>query len=129
MLELSTPFEKFPEKFKNLLLYGEAGKGGKNWVPRHSRLLKQSLEDGASNTYRDWLLDFMSATRMSDLFVECACAPESLAVKVNSMSIAGLHQSVGRSFSGRCAKDQIGWTGRTHCGRIVHESWNGCSFE
>src|SRR5215813_9726784 len=27
--ELSTPFEKFPDKIQNLLLYGEAGKGGK----------------------------------------------------------------------------------------------------
>jgi len=27
--ELSTPFEKFPEKIQNLLLYGEAGKAEK----------------------------------------------------------------------------------------------------
>ena len=27
--DLTTPFEKFPQKIQNLMLYGEAGKGGK----------------------------------------------------------------------------------------------------
>ena len=49
--------------------------------------LKQNLEESSSEGYRDWLMDHMSAT-------ECpAChgkrlRPESLAVKVNGMSIA-----------------------------------------
>jgi excinuclease ABC subunit A len=118
--ELSTPFEKFPEKIQNLLLYGEAGKGGKTGFRGVLGYLKQSLEECASNTYRDWLLDFMSAT-------ECpAChgmrlRPESLAVKVNGMSIAdftGL--SVARSLEA-ARKIQLGGREELIAGRIVHE--------
>jgi len=118
--ELNTPFEKFPEKIQNLLLYGEAGKGGKTGFNGILGYLKQSLEESTSDGYREWLLDFMSAT-------ECmACRgrrlrPESLAVKVNDMSIAdftGL--SVARSLE---VARKIKLSGREEiiAGRIVHE--------
>ena len=118
--ELSTPFEKFPEKIQNLLLYGEAGKGGKTGFKGILGYLKQSLEESTSDSYREWLLDFMSAT-------ECpAChgkrlRPESLAVKVNGMSIAdftGL--SVARSLE---IAEKIQLKGREEliAGRIMHE--------
>src|SRR6266567_1922058 len=118
--ELSTPFEKFPEKIQNLLLYGEAGKGGKTGFKGILGYLKQSLEESSSDSYREWLLDFMSAT-------ECpAChgkrlRPESLAVKVNGMSIAdftGL--SVARSLE---VAEKIQLRGREEmiAGRIMHE--------
>src|SRR5437016_5386592 len=118
--ELSTPFEKFPEKIQNLLLYGEAGKGGKTGVKGILGYLKQSLEESSSDSYREWLLDFMSAT-------ECpAChgkrlRPESLAVKVNGMSVAdftGL--SVARSLE---VAEKIQLKGREEAiaGRLVHE--------
>jgi len=118
--ELSTPFEKFPEKIQNLLLYGEAGKGGQTGFKGILGYLKQSLEESSSDSYREWLLDFMSAT-------ECpAChgkrlRPESLAVKVNGMSIAdftGL--SVGRSLE---VAEKIKLKGREEliAGRIMHE--------
>jgi excinuclease ABC subunit A len=118
--ELSTPFEKFPEKIQNLLLYGEAGKGGKTGFKGILGYLKQSLEESSSDSYREWLLDFMSAT-------ECpACQgkrlrPESLAVKVNGMSIAdftGL--SVAHSLE---VAEKIQLKGREEmiAGRIMHE--------
>jgi excinuclease ABC subunit A len=118
--ELSTPFEKFPEKIQNLLLYGEAGKGGKTGFRGILGYLKQSLEESSSDSYREWLLDFMSAT-------ECpAChgkrlRPESLAVKVNGMSVAdftGL--SVARSLE---VAEKIQLRGREEmiAGRIMHE--------
>jgi excinuclease ABC subunit A len=118
--EISTPFEKFPEKTQNLLLYGEAGKGGKTGFKGIIGYLKQSLEESSSDSYREWLLDFMSAT-------ECpAChgkrlRPESLAVKVNGMSIAdftGL--SVARSLE---VAEKIKLKGREEliAGRIMHE--------
>jgi excinuclease ABC subunit A len=118
--ELSTPFEKFPEKIQNLLLYGEAGKGGKTGFKGILGYLKQNLEESSSDSYREWLLDFMSAT-------ECpAChgkrlRPESLAVKVNGMSIAdftGL--SVARSFE---VAEKVKLKGREEliAGRIMHE--------
>src|SRR5262245_23029157 len=118
--ELSTPFEKFPEKMQSLLLYGEAGKGGKTGFQGIVGYLKRSVDESASTSYRDWLIEFMSAT-------EClAChgkrlRPESLAVKVNGMSIAdftGL--SVTRSLE---VAQKIKLNGREEiiAGRIVHE--------
>jgi excinuclease ABC subunit A len=118
--ELSTPFEKFPEKIQNLLLHGEAGKGGKTGFKGILGYLKQSLEESSSDSYREWLLDFMSATQCP------AChgkrlRPESLAVKVNGMSIAdftGL--SVARSLE---VAEKIKLKGREEliAGRIMHE--------
>jgi excinuclease ABC subunit A len=118
--ELTTPFEKFPEKIQNLLLYGEAGKGGKTGFKGILGYLKQSLEESSSDSYREWLMDFMSAT-------ECpACRgkrlrPESLAVEVNGMSIAdftGL--SITRSLE---VAEKIHLKGREEliAGRIMHE--------
>src|ERR1700745_547130 len=60
--DLATPFEKLPEKTQSLLLYGEAGKGGKTGFRGILGYLKQSLEESRSDSYREWLLDFMSAT-------------------------------------------------------------------
>jgi len=118
--DLSTAFEKFPEKIQSLLLNGEAGKGGKTGFKGVLGYLKQSLEESGSDSYREWLLEYMSAT-------ECpACQgkrlrPESLAVKVNGMSIAdftGL--SVARSLQ---LAEKIQLKGREEliAGRIMHE--------
>jgi len=117
---LSTPFEKFPDKIQNLLLYGENGKGGKTGFVGIVGFLKQVLEQSTSDTYREYLLDYMSAT-------ECpAChgkrlRPESLAVKVNGMSIADF-TSLPVSRALQVAR-KITLTGREQiiAGRIVHE--------
>jgi len=118
--DLSTPFEKFPEKVQNFLLVGESGKGGKTGFSGILAYLKRALEESTSEGYRDFLLDYMSAT-------ECpAChgqrlRPESLAVKVNGLSIAdftGL--PVSRSLE---LARKIQLTGREAAiaGRVVHE--------
>jgi excinuclease ABC subunit A len=86
-IDLATPFEKLPEKIQNLLLYGESERGGKTGFRGIVGYLKQNLEDSTSDTYREYLLDYMSAS-------ECpAChgkrlRPESLAVTVSGISIA-----------------------------------------
>src|SRR6202034_4876083 len=82
--------------------------------------LTQNLEESTSEGYREWLMDPMSAT-------ECpACQgkrlrPESLAVKVNSMSIAdftalpiskALEVAQGIKLAGR--EEKI-------AGRVMHE--------
>ena len=86
--DLSTPFEQLPRKTQNLILYGpeqaEKKRGGFLGVFAY---LRQGMEDSSSEGYREWLLDHMSATTCP------ACQgkrlrPESLAVKVNGMSIA-----------------------------------------
>jgi excinuclease ABC subunit A len=119
-LDLATPFEKFPEKIQNLLLYGEQGRGAKTGFFGVIGHLKQTAENSTSDTYRDYLMDFMSAT-------ECpAChgqrlRAESLAVKVGGLSIAdftGL--PISRALE---TARNIKLVGReeTIAGRILHE--------
>jgi excinuclease ABC subunit A len=119
-LDLSTPFEKFPEKVQNLLLFGEAGKGGKTGFAGIIAYLKRVLDESTSEGYRDFLLDYMSATQC------LAChgqrlRPESLAVKVNGLSIAAF-TSLPVSRSLELAR-KIQLTGREAAiaGRVVHE--------
>ena len=119
-IDLSTPFEKFPEKTQDFLLNGEQGRGGKTGFHGIFGYLKQNLEESTSEGYRDWLMDHMSAT-------ECpAChgkrlRPESLAVKVNGMSIAEFTaMPVVRSLG---AAQGIKLAGRelAIAGRVMHE--------
>jgi excinuclease ABC subunit A len=118
--DLATPFEKFTDRVQNLLLYGEAGKGGKTGFAGILGFLKLALDDSSSENYREWLMDHMSAT-------ECpAChgkrlRPESLAVKVNGFSIADFTaMPVSRALE---AAKKILLSGREAiiAGRIVHE--------
>jgi len=122
--DLSTPFEKFPDKIQNLLLYGEPQRGGQ----RENRTgflgilghLRQNLESSTSDTYREYLLDFMSATECSVCHGK-RLRPESLAVKVNGMSIADFTSlPIARALE---AARKIKLTGRelTIAGRIAHE--------
>ena len=118
--DLSTPFEKFPDKIQSLLLYGEPQRGGKTGFLGVLGHLKQNLEASSSDNYREYLLDFMSATQCPVCHGK-RLRPESLAVKVNGMSIAdftGL--PVARSLK---ASQALKLTGReaTIAGRIVHE--------
>jgi excinuclease ABC subunit A len=118
--DLSTPAELLPEKMQNLLFYGENGKGGKTGFMGIISYLKNAMEESTSEGYRDWLMDYMSATQCP------AChgkrlRPESLAVKVNGLSIADFTAlPVARAFE--MAK-KIKLTGREAiiAARIVHE--------
>src|SRR5213079_1570802 len=62
-LDLSIPFEKLPGEQQNLLLYGpperEAARSGFHGI---LAFLKQNLEESSSESYREWLLEYMSAT-------------------------------------------------------------------
>jgi excinuclease ABC subunit A len=118
--DLSTPFEKFPDKIQNLLLYGEPQRGGKTGFLGILGHLKQNLESSTSDTYRDYLLDFMSATECSVCHGK-RLRPESLAVRVNGMSIADFTElPIARALD---AARKIKLTGReqTIAGRIAHE--------
>ena len=119
-VDLSTPFEKFPEKIQDLLLNGESGRGGKSGFHGIFGYLKQNLEESTSEGYRDWLLEHMSAS-------ECPVChgkrlrPESLAVKVNGMSIADFTAlPVTRSVE---VAQKIKLEGREAliAGRVMHE--------
>ncbi len=78
-IDISKPFEDLPKKVRQILLTGGAQ------FPGILNLLEESFRQ-ASEGYREWLMEYMSAT-------ECpACRgkrlkPSSLAVKVKSLSI------------------------------------------
>jgi excinuclease ABC subunit A len=117
---LATPFEKFPDKIQNLLLNGEPQRGGKTGFLGILGHLKQNLESSTSDTYREYLLDFMSATECSVCHGK-RLRPESLAVKVNGMSIADFTSlPIARALD---AARKIKLTDRelTIAGRIAHE--------
>ncbi len=86
--DLSKPFEKLPQKTQHLILYGpERGETKRGGFLGVFAYLRRAMEDSSSETYREWLLDHMSASKCP------VCGgrrlrPESLAVKVNGMSIA-----------------------------------------
>ncbi len=118
--DLATPFEKVPGKIQNLLLYGEPQRGGKTGFLGILGYLKQNLEASTSDNYREYLLDYMSATQCPVCHGK-RLRPESLAVKVNGMSIADFTAlPVSRSVE---TAQKIKLTGReeTIAGRIVHE--------
>ena len=87
-IDLNKPFEKLPQKQQELLLYGppkgEAPRTGFHGILAY---LRDALEESRSEAYRDWMMNYMSAS------ICPACKgrrlrPESLAVKVGGLSIA-----------------------------------------
>ncbi len=85
---LTTPFEQLPRKTQNLILYGpEQGEKKRGGFLGVFAYLRQAMEDSSSETYREWLLDHMSATTCPACHGQRLRA-ESVAVKVNGMSIA-----------------------------------------
>jgi excinuclease ABC subunit A len=100
--QLEVPFEKYPARVQNLLLYGypSSGKklsgedngqgttGGKGFrFQGILKFLERNFEESNSDSYREWMTQYMSATTCS------ACLgrrlrPESLAVKLGGWSIA-----------------------------------------
>jgi excinuclease ABC subunit A len=120
-LDLATPFEKFPAKVQNLLLYGpdekEAPRLGFRGV---LGFLKQNLEESTSESYREWMLGYMSAT-LCPVCRGKRLRPESVAVKVNGLSIADFTAlAVARAVE---VAATVKLTGREQliAGRVLHE--------
>jgi excinuclease ABC subunit A len=88
-IDLKKPFEQLPKKQQDLLLYGP----GKEEAPRtgfHGILayLRDTLEESRSDSYREWMMNYMSAS-VCPVCKGQRLRPESLAVKIGGMSIAG----------------------------------------
>jgi excinuclease ABC subunit A len=117
--DLSTPVEKLPDKVQSLIFYGENGKG-KTGFRGILAQLKQNLEESSSDNYREYLLDYMSATECPTCHGK-RLRPESLAVKVNGMSIADFTElPVSRALE---VARNIKLAGREEiiAGRVMHE--------
>ncbi|HEV2463923.1 MAG TPA: excinuclease ABC subunit UvrA [Acidobacteriaceae bacterium] len=87
-IDLQRPFDQLTQKQQDLLLYGPA----KGEAPRtgfHGILawLRDNLEESRSDTYREWMMNYMSAS-MCPACKGRRLRPESLAVKVGGLSIA-----------------------------------------
>jgi excinuclease ABC subunit A len=88
--DLDAPFEKLPRKAQNLILHGNPANGasakGLNFegVIGH---LESSLAESSSDTYREWLTQYMSPAPCAAC-TERRLRPESLAVKIAGLSIA-----------------------------------------
>jgi excinuclease ABC subunit A len=101
--DLETPFEKFPARIQNMLLYGyppsnaragekeSAGKKSKTdkgfRFPGILKFLERNFEESNSDTYREWITQYMSATLCGTCHGK-RLRPESLAVKLGGLSIA-----------------------------------------
>jgi len=85
--DLKTPFEKFPQRVQNLILYGNRGERRGSRFTGLIGYLEDNLGSTNSEGYRDWLSEYLSPTACA------ACGgrrlrPESLAVRVVDVSIA-----------------------------------------
>jgi len=119
--DLNTPFEQLPRKWQNLLLYGpEKNERPRTGFPGILAFHKQTLEEATSEAYRDWLLGYMSAT-------ECPrchgrrLRSESLAVKVNGLSIADFTALPVERAVQAIAQIRLGEREQQIAGRIVKE--------
>jgi excinuclease ABC subunit A len=119
--DLSKPFEQLPRKTQNLVLYGpEPGEKKRGGFLGVFAYLRNAMEESNSETYRQWLLDHMSATKCP------ACdgkrlRPESLAVKVNRMSIADFTALPVARAEGAAAKIKLNEREQKIAGRILRE--------
>ncbi len=87
-IDLRKPFEQLPEKQQKILLYGpERGEGPRTGFHGVLKWLRQSLDEVRSDSYREWLMGYMSAATCPDCQGK-RLRPESLSVTVNNLSIA-----------------------------------------
>jgi excinuclease ABC subunit A len=89
-VDLNVPFEKLTAKAQNIVLYGESpenGAGKRTGFLGILGFLRQNLEEAGSESYREWLLNYMSAT-CCGVCEGKRLRPESVAVKIHGMSIA-----------------------------------------
>jgi excinuclease ABC subunit A len=102
--DLETPFEKFPARVQNMLLYGYPpsngsasggnGSAGKKTkvekgfrFPGILKFLERNFEESNSDNYREWITQYMSAT-LCGVCHGKRLRPESLAVKLASWSLS-----------------------------------------
>jgi excinuclease ABC subunit A len=97
---LETPFEKLPAATQNLVLYGYPPSTGGSSAPAKKaktekgfrfpgilKFLDRNFQESNSDSYREWMTQYMSATRCTVCNGK-RLRPESLAVKLAGHSIA-----------------------------------------
>ncbi|MBI1955518.1 MAG: excinuclease ABC subunit UvrA, partial [Acidobacteria bacterium] len=120
--DLRTPFSELPKKVQTFVLYGKPYnshplRGGFAGI---MPLLRQNYEDTGSESYREWLTQFMSPAPCG------ACQgkrlrPESLAVRINHRSIADLTALPVTRMAEKMEKARLSEREEKIAGRIVGE--------
>jgi excinuclease ABC subunit A len=82
LLDLTPPFDQLPKKTQTLLLNGGSG------FPGVLKILDETFV-GASEGYRDWLMEYMSPSECPDCHGK-RLRPSSLAVSVKGVTVAEL---------------------------------------
>ncbi|HKV05332.1 MAG TPA: excinuclease ABC subunit UvrA [Candidatus Acidoferrales bacterium] len=88
--DLDAPFEKLSRKIQNLILHGNPANGGSSKGLNFQGVLahlENSLSESSSDTYREWLTQYMSPAPCTAC-CERRLRPESLAVEIAGLSIA-----------------------------------------
>ncbi len=87
-IDLKTPFEDLPPKQQHILVYGPPkGEGPRTGFHGILAYLRDSVEEARSEGYREYMMNFMSATPCPVCRGK-RLRPESLAVKIGGLSIA-----------------------------------------
>jgi excinuclease ABC subunit A len=86
-IPIQKPFDELTEKQQELLLYGPGAEAPRTGFHGVFQWLRDSLEESKSDSYREWLLGYMSAS-VCPVCHGKRLRPASLAVKVNDLSIA-----------------------------------------
>jgi excinuclease ABC subunit A len=119
-IDLSKPFEKLPQAKQNLLLFGPEKGDRRTGFKGIVEYLKSVMDDSTSEGYREWLMQYMSATRCPVCHGK-RLRPESLAVKVNGMSIADFTALPVSRAVDAVAKISLNEREEKIAGRIVRE--------
>ena len=119
-IDLDKPFEQLTAEQQNAILYGPRTGGRRSGFRGILAFHKQTLEEATSETYREWLLQYMSATPCPVCGGRRLRA-ESLGVKVNGLSIADFTAlPVARAVEA-AAKIKLSAREEQLAGRIVRE--------
>jgi excinuclease ABC subunit A len=87
-IDLKKPFEDLPPKQQHILVYGPPkGEGPRTGFHGILSFLRDSIDEARSDGYREYMMGFMSATPCPVCRGK-RLRPESLAVKINGLSIA-----------------------------------------
>ncbi len=119
-IDLSTPFEKLSEEQQKFLLYGEQGKRVRSGFKGILAFHKHTLAEVTTEAYREYLMGYMSATPCQ-VCEGRRLRPESLAVKVNGMSISEFTALPIVRAVDAAAKIELGGREEKIAGRIVGE--------
>jgi len=87
-IDLKKPFEDLPPRQQHILVYGPPkGEGPRTGFHGILSYLRDTIDEARSDGYREYMMSFMSATPCPGCRGK-RLRPESLAVKVNGLSIA-----------------------------------------